>query len=269
MALTAIVTSKMRTDIILTLDMSGCQMISISPNRFNIFYGVQRRSTIDDDLEDIVDDIKKNSIYATRVIVYCRSLNMCARLYAHFLNALGTGSYYPPGSPEVSDNRIFGMYHSNTTDYNKKIIMESLSKSDGIVRIVFATMALGMGVNFSGITRIIHYGAPRTIDDYFQESGRAGRTGELSVSTVYWLPADVPLRKDTTDPHVAEAVTVRNYLENDQQCRRYQLLSYFDYSLANNLPSCNPTTCCDVCKHQSSKLNLYLNGLCNYCIMYF
>ena len=70
--------------------------------------------------------------------------------------------------------------------------MESLSKSDGIVRIVFATVALGMGVNFSGITRIIHYGAPRTIDDYFQESGRAGRTDELSVSTVYWLPADVP-----------------------------------------------------------------------------
>ena len=62
--------------------------------------------------------------------------------------------------------------------------MESLSKEDRIVQAVFATMALGMGVDFSGLYRIIHYGAPRTIDDYFQESGRAGQTGELSISTV-------------------------------------------------------------------------------------
>ena len=149
---------------------------------------------------------------------------MCARLYAHFLHTLGTCSYFPPDSPEVSDNRIFGMYHSSTTVYNKHIIMESLSKPDGIVRAVFATMALGMGVSFSGLTRIVHYRAPRTVDDYFQESGRAGWTGEPSVSTVFWSPLDAPLRKDTANPHVAEAVAVRNYLENEQECRRYQLL---------------------------------------------
>ena len=50
------------------------------------------------------------------------------------------------------------------------------------------------------------------------KSGRAGRTGELSISNVFWSP-DAPLRKDTSDPHVAEAVAVRNYLENEQQCR--------------------------------------------------
>ena len=70
---------------------------------------------------------------------------------------------------------------------------------------------------FSRLNRIIHYGAPRTIDDYFQESGRASQTGELSISTVFWSP-DAPLRKNTSDPRVAEAVAVRNYLENEQ-CR--------------------------------------------------
>lgn len=251
MALTATVTSKMRKDIIQMLDMSGCHMVSASPNRANIFYEVRRRTTVEDDVADIVDDLQNNSVHANRVIIYCRSLNMCAHLYTHFLHSLGTSGYYPPGSPEISDHRIFGMYHSNTTEHNKKIIMESLSKEDGIVRAVFATMALGMGVDFSGLNRIIHYGAPRTIDDYFQESGRAGRTGELSISTVFWSPPDAPLRKDTSDPHIAEAVAVRNYLENEQQCRRFQLLSYFDYSLASNLPPHDPTTCCDVCKQNS------------------
>ena len=74
-------------------------------------------------------------------------------------------------------------------------------------------MALGMGVDFLGLTRIVHYGAPQAIDDYFQESGRVGRTSKLSVSTVFWSPPDAPLRKDSSDPHVAEALAVRNYLE--------------------------------------------------------
>ena len=153
---------------------------------------------------------------------------MCAPLYAYFLHALRIGSYYPSGSPKVSDNHIFGMYHSNTTKYNKKIIMESLLKPDGIVQAVFATMAVGMGVDFSGLTRIVHYWS--TLDNLrlLRESGRAGRTGDPPVSTVFWSP-DAPLRKDMSDPHVAEAVVVRNYLENEQNCRRYQLLSYFDY----------------------------------------
>lgn len=44
--------------------------------------------------------------------------------------------------------------------------MQSMLNEDGIVRVVFATMALGMGVNFVGLTTTIHYGAPRNIDDY-------------------------------------------------------------------------------------------------------
>ena len=49
---------------------------------------------------------------------------------------------------------------------------------DGTVRVVFVTTALGMGVNFVGLRATIHCGAPRSLDDYFQESGRAGRAGQ-------------------------------------------------------------------------------------------
>ena len=67
-----------------------------------------------------------------------------------------------------------------------------MDQPDGVVRIVFATVALGMGVNLQGVNTIIHYGAPRSIDDYFQESGRGGRTGHYAESIVYWTPSDCP-----------------------------------------------------------------------------
>ena len=103
---------------------------------------------------------------------------MCSDLYGYFSYCLGKKGYYPPGSEEVCRNGIFGMFHSSTSDANKQIILESLSKPDGTVRVVFATTGLGMGVNFVGLRATIHYGAPRSLDDYFQESGRAGRAGQ-------------------------------------------------------------------------------------------
>ena len=65
---------------------------------------------------------------------------------AHFLFKLGKLSYYPPGASEISDNRLFGMFHSQTADHNKDVILKSFSKCDGIVRVLFATAAIGMGV---------------------------------------------------------------------------------------------------------------------------
>ena len=98
-----------------------------------------------------------NQLKTSRVIIYCQSLNMCSDLFAHFLFELGSSSYYPPGAPQLSDNRLFGMYHASTPKYNKEVIQTSLSVPDGIVRVVFATVALGMGINFQNVNLIIHY----------------------------------------------------------------------------------------------------------------
>lgn len=95
----------------------------------------------------------------------------------------------------VSSNRLFGMFHACTPPHNKEVILRSLQKEDGVVRVVFATIALGMGVNLVGLNTIYHYGAPRSIDDFVQESGRAGRSGEQAKAVVYWKPSDAPLKK--------------------------------------------------------------------------
>ena len=196
------------------------------------------RTTIEDDLAQLVESICSHRKKAERVIIYCHSLNLCANMYAHFHAELGDDSYYPPGAPHVSENRLFGMFHADTADHNKTVILHSL---------VFATVALGMGVNFSSLNTTIHYGAPRSIDDFFQESGRAGRSGQPAKSIVYWKPSDAPLRKDLSDPRNAEMAAMGRYLENCKECCISQLLSYFDRDLVYSVS--DKLTCCDVCAH--------------------
>lgn len=83
------------TQLCVGISCASCEFIYTSPDRPNIFYSVKQRTTISTDVH-IVDDLRNNSITATRVIIYCKSLNMCADLYAHFLYELGSLSYYPP-----------------------------------------------------------------------------------------------------------------------------------------------------------------------------
>ena len=191
-ALTATVTPLRRADVIARLDMKGCECVSVSPNRPNIFYYVSTRVDIETDFSSLAKDLENHSVRANRVIIYCRSLNMCSDLYGYFRYCLWKKGYYPPDSEEVCRNRIFGMFHSSTSDANKQIILESLSKPDGTVRVVFVTAALGMGVTFVGLQATIHYEAPRSLDDYFQESGHAGCAGESSTSIIYCKPVNAP-----------------------------------------------------------------------------
>ena len=151
--------------------------------------------------------------------MYCNTLMMLAHLFETFSFELGSTQYYPPGAPEVSDNRLFVMYHANTPEHSKEVIIQSLLDADGVVRVVFASVAMGMGIDLRGVNTIIHYGAPSSMEDYFQASGRGGRSGDSAHSIVYWKPADCPLRKKPSDLHHREVNDVRHYLENSSRCR--------------------------------------------------
>ncbi|KAL5491661.1 hypothetical protein EMCRGX_G016993 [Ephydatia muelleri] len=115
--------------------------LQVSPNKPNITYEAVRKNNMEEDFNCVVRDVAENDIKAQRVVVYCQSLDMCASLYTHFLQALQDASYYPPGAEHVSDNRLFAMFHSCTDERNKRVVMSSLSETDGVVRVVFATMA--------------------------------------------------------------------------------------------------------------------------------
>ena len=244
MALTATATKSDKAEVLSSLEMRGCIEVSASPDRPNIFYQVRRRTRLEDDLEQVLTSLRTENITAPRVLVYCRSLDMCSDLFAHYQYELGEGSYYPPGSPHLSEYRLFGMFHADTSHQNKDVILQSLLYPDGVVRVVFATVALGMGVNLKGVNTIIHYGAPRSLEDYFQESGRGGRSGEDAVSTVYWKPHDCPISKNPVTLRERELIAVRRYLENTELCMRRWLLDHLDVKVGTAVQQY-----CDVCSN--------------------
>ena len=109
---------------------------------------------------------------------------------SRFSYEVGKSQYYPPSAPELSENRLFGMFHASTRQLSKDVIMENLQDCRGTVRVVFASVAMGMGIDLHGVDTIIHYGAPSSIEDYFQASGRRGQSGDSAYSIVYWTPKD-------------------------------------------------------------------------------
>ena len=116
---------------------------------------------------------------------------ICADLFSCFSYEMGKSQYYPPSAPERGENRLFGMFHASTPQHSKDVIMESLQDCHGTVRVVFASVAVGMGIDLhGGVDTIIHYGAPSSIEDYFQASGRRGQSGDSAYSIVYRTSKD-------------------------------------------------------------------------------
>ena len=86
-------------------------------------------------------------------------------------------------------------------------------------------------MNIKDVNLIIHYGAPHSIDDYFQESRRGRRSGDHAHSIVFWKPIDCPVKIEPTCLRDQEHADVRKYLENTTTCRRKWLLEFLIHRL--------------------------------------
>ena len=99
---------------------------------------------------------------------------------------------YPTGARQIPQNRHFAQFHSPQTDKMKQFELISSNVSESCKRrVIFATVALGMGVNSPCAERIIHFGVPELWRVFFQESGRAGRDGRPATSTLYFNNNDI------------------------------------------------------------------------------
>ena len=102
----------------------------------------------------------------------------------HLMSQLGKKVFFPNCSP-VKDNCLIGIYHSNSWQSSKDRVMEQF-KYCGVKRVIIATTALCMGVNFPDVWVIINWGPARSILDQHQEAGRAGRDGKTAhVIVIY------------------------------------------------------------------------------------
>ena len=179
-----------RVDIEQSLHMSKPVEIIGNPDRRNIFYskilrGSDELLSYEAILRPIADQLLEDKVNYPLTINYL-PLRWCGFAYKLFERILGKTLYYPPGSVPNPERRLFAQYHAPQTLAMKKIIMQQLKSKCSTLQIVFATVAIGMGVDIPSIRVVIHVGPPSSIQMYFQETGRAGRDGLPSKAILYY-----------------------------------------------------------------------------------
>ena len=187
-------------------------MITRSPDRSNIRYSVVKACTdLTVSFKWLQEELRCKRVHLPRVMVFWHSISSCTTLYKFFATSLKGESYNLIGSAPTTENRLFAMYHARIDENAKRAILKSLTTSGGSCRVVFCTTAFGMGVDIHDISMVIHYGPSSDIEDYLQESGRAGRDGRDSHAVLYVYPA-------CTIGHVSPAM--KEYCQQTTQCRR-------------------------------------------------
>ncbi len=241
LALTATATQSVYETVRKNLCMKDPVVVAKSPNKPNIRYSVIRVSReLEKSFGWLIDQLKVNRCSLDRVIVFCRSISTCTNLYKLFISVLKEESYHPLGSPPTTETRLLAMFHARIDDNDKKAILKSLVATEGTCRVVFCTIAFGMGVDVPNVRTIIHYGPSTDVDDYFQESGRAGRDGKPSEAIIFQYPGCLL-------GHVTNKMKEYCKLSTDK-CRRVELLRHFPSSATDHIDTAAPQhICCDNC----------------------
>ncbi len=91
----------------------------------------------------------------------------------------------PPGYPDISEFRMVEIYTRVSKPARREEIIDRFCEVNSILRIVIATISFGMGIDCPDIDRIIHWGLPSCIEEYVQETGRAGRDGRRAVAVLH------------------------------------------------------------------------------------
>lgn len=240
MALTATATPRVQKDILNQLNMSRPQVFTMSFNRTNLKYSVLPKKPKKVD-EDCICWIKKHYPRDSG-IVYCLSRNDCDAL-AESLNRAGIQAL---------------AYHAGLNDGDREYVQSKWINQDGC-QVICATIAFGMGIDKPDVRYVIHASLPKSMEGYYQESGRAGRDGEISHCILFYSYTDVHRIKriismDREGDRHAKATHFNNlhsmvhFCENVMECRRIQLLAYFgELKFNRNFCKEHPDVSCDNC----------------------
>jgi ATP-dependent DNA helicase RecQ len=235
-ALTATATPKVQTDIVKSLEMNDPNIFISSFNRDNLFYEIRPKVNKDHTLKSIIQFIKTSS--GKSGIIYVQSRKSTEEI-AKILNVNGirAAAYHA------------GLDAKTRTQVQDDFLMEE-------VEVIVATIAFGMGIDKPDVRFVIHYDIPKSIENYYQETGRGGRDGLKGDCLAFYSYKDIlKLEKFLRDKPVAERELSAQLMDEviayaeTNTCRRQFLLHYFgeEYQVS----SCN--NMCDNCKHPKQK----------------
>lgn len=237
-ALTATATEKVKNDIRVQLALRNPNIFMSSFDRPNLLIQVKRSNNAYDDLAKIGIDHHTGSN-----IIYCVTKNETIGI-SQYIESIGLGTV--------------AYYHGKMKKDDRKAVQEGFM--DGSIKTVVATTAFGMGIDKSDVRIVVHIGLPKTMENYYQEIGRAGRDGKLSKCVTFYNPGDIGLwefiiekttnwKDDATDEEIKKKLASRDrqkaalrkvaqYMESDV-CRRKTILEHFGEYYAGNCGKCD------------------------------
>ena len=226
MALTATADPTTRADILLHLRLNNPHTYLGSFDRPNIRYTVQEKFKPMEQLAKFIAGQKGKS-----GIVYCNSRKkveeITEKLSARNISVMG--------------------YHAGMSVQQRETVQNAFQRDN--IQVVVATVAFGMGINKSNVRFVVHFDLPRSVESYYQETGRAGRDDLPSQAVMFYDPADYTwLQKMLLEEPESEQRDIKQHklqaigaFAESQTCRRLVLLNYFGESRQE------PCKNCDIC----------------------
>jgi len=240
MALTATATPKVQQDILKNLDMTGENTFISSFNRDNLFYEIRPKIKKDQTVKQIIQVIKEEFRNESGII-YVQNRKTAEDLAEMLsVNDIKAAPYHAGLDPKT---------RANTQD---AFLMEDID-------VICATIAFGMGIDKPDVRFVIHYDMPKSIENYYQETGRAGRDGLTGKCIAFYNYNDIlRLEKFLRDKPVAEREMGAQLMQEvvayaeTASCRRRFLLHYFGEEF--NEENCHKM--CDNCKNPKEKMEV-------------